>query len=210
MTSSYAIADGESSEGNILDDVALLAIIQEYRSGLVFPAKQQPWLLCAIGLVGVGKSTIMKQLCVSFGLVRVVSDDIRSLVGLKGYNYERMNEVFLRLISELLAEGYAVGVDADCVKEQERILAYAGKASIRVTWIHVTAPEDVILARLQEDNLSREYRGPQAIADYWRRKPLHAVPLLVQVAYTFRTEQLNSAEQLVEAEEAIRQDLKNS
>lgn len=203
-TSRFAVADSESSEGLSLDDAALFAIVHEYCTSLVLPRKQTPWLLCSIGLVGVGKSTVMKRLCETFGLVRLVNDDVRVLLRTRGFNLTRASEVAFQVLLGLVADGYAVGVDADCVSKQLVIPAYVKEENIPVIWVHVTASEEVIMARLHEDNIARGYRGPQAIADYYRRKPLHEKSLLVTPAYTFRTDLENTEEQFYKAEVAIR------
>lgn len=178
-------AQQESARGNTLDDASLEAIQEDYEKTLFIPTKKYNFqvLLCPIGLVGSGKSTVIKKLCSKLELVRISGDEIRIILKQHGFNYLRTVEIGDRLIEKYLKLGFSVAIDSDCAGKakdiiQEKIAQYP---AIKIIWIHICAPEELIVQRLHaRHNPNNLESGSElfndaeaAVANYIRRKPLH-------------------------------------
>ena len=159
----------------------ILLVQQEYQKQLVLPptnkvpAKQ--FFLCPVGLIGAGKSTVMKLLSEILSFVRISSDDIRKLLKEHGTSYEHLMEIVRPLAEELAARGFSIGFDADCgnPKTKEMISALAKRMGIKVFWIHINPPEDFILNKLRTYNHTWLFKnGKEAIENYYRQKQKRA------------------------------------
>jgi len=132
-------------------------------------------MICPVGLIGSGKTTIIKKLARSFDLVRISNDEMRAyLVGL-GYNTDRASEVSLIVARKLLKKKIGLAIDADCARKKSILGLLSEEKLFRVpiVWIKINAPEKIILDRLSPENKKRKYRGAEAIDNYYRRKKLH-------------------------------------
>ncbi len=89
----------------VLADVA-----REYEKTQVIPGqKPSPqWMLMPVGLVGAGKTTIVKALAAQFGLLRISTDDIRKMLKQKGYGYEGCREIAETIGKKYLEQGYSL------------------------------------------------------------------------------------------------------
>ena len=117
-----------------------------------------------VGLSGSGKSTTAGQLMTQSQAIRLRSDAIRKhLAGLsiheKGsndiYTPEMSDKTYSRLISlgvQLAARGYRVILDAkfDRVAKRQAAIAAAQSAGLSLTFLHCTAPADVLQRRVQQ------------------------------------------------------------
>lgn len=160
-----------------LDAKDILLIQQEYKKQLALspvnkvPVKQ--FFLCPVGLVGAGKSTMMRPLSEMLSFVRISSDDIRELLKEHGADYEHLMEIVRPLAEELAARGFSIGFDADCgnPKTKEMILELAERMGAKVFWIHINPPEDFILNKLRAYNHSWLFKnGKEAIENYHHQK----------------------------------------
>jgi len=114
------------------------------------------------GLSGSGKSTTAQQLAQTSGAVRLRSDAVRKhLAGIsihaKGgdeiYTPEMSNKTYSRLITlgaELASRGYRVILDAKFDRQAKRgeAIATAKANGIPLTFLHCTAPADVLKQRV--------------------------------------------------------------
>ena len=53
----------------------------------VIKKANQELILCPVGLVGAGKTTVLKPISKILNLVRVSSDEIRGILKQEGYNF---------------------------------------------------------------------------------------------------------------------------
>ena len=164
-----------------LDTKDILLIQQEYKKQLVLPpASKVPvkqFFLCPVGLIGAGKSTVMKPLSEMLSFVRISSDDIRKLLKERGTGYERLMEIVRPLAEELVARGFSIGFDADCgnPKTKEMISELAKRMGVKVFWIHINPPEDFILNKSRTYNHTWLFKnGEEAVENYYRQKQKRA------------------------------------
>ena len=135
------------------------------------PVKQ--FFLCPVGLVGAGKSTVMKPLSEMLSLVRVSSDDIRELLKERGAGYEQLMEIVQPLAEELALQGFSIAFDADCgnPKTKEMILKLSEKVGEKVFWLHINPPEDFILNKLRTYHHTWLFKNvEQAVDNYYLQK----------------------------------------
>ncbi len=199
-----------------LSDADFKEIKKLYEDGLVLshikPAKV--FLLCPVGVVGAGKTTVLKPLAEKLHLVRVSADEIRNLLHQREFNYNRAKELAFEITKELLAEGYAVAVDANCGTEEsiEKIKKFQKEHGMPVVWVHIDTPEDFIVSKLR--NYPHDWlfkNGDEAVKAYFKYKETFGdfKNLDLPYAYTFDTSRPDIDEQIDEAAEVIKKPLMN-
>lgn len=197
----------ESTEGRNLTDTELETILSETEDSLVIPDSKPKHqiLLCPVGLVGAGKTTVVEPLSQRLNLVRISTDEVRKRLKEKGYNLVRTIEIGKKLIERYLQKGYNVAIDADCSGQYELVSALTTNTPITPVWIHINPPESFILNKLKTFKHSWLFKDAgEAIANYHRRKPLHE-NLDMPFVYTFDTSREDLSQQIEEAVEQIRQ-----
>jgi uncharacterized protein len=121
-------------------------------------------LVATAGLSGSGKSTTARALAQATGAIHLRSDAVRKhLAGVplheqagdEIYTAEMTDKTYTRLIelgTKLAAEGYRVILDAkfDRQAKRQEAIASAQAQTIPLTFLHCTAPDDVLKARLDE------------------------------------------------------------
>lgn len=200
-------ANQESAQGTNLSDDAFEQIVKETEDSLAIPAqKRQPQiLLCPVGLIGSGKTTVITPLSERLHLIRISGDEIRKRLASKGYNYLRVLEITSHLVKKYLGLGYSIAIDSDCAGAGRDMIQQTAKKypAINIIWIHIHAPELCILERLRVRHPSSN-DAERMIASYMRRKPLHE-RLDFPFLYIFDTsrddlpQQINEAMGLIEA-----------
>jgi len=185
-------------------------IKQIYISSLEIP-KMKPekqFLLCPVGLVGAGKSTVVIPLSKKLNLVRLSHDDIRKLLKENGFNYDRSKEMAMQIIKEFLDQGYSVALDANCGSEDSlrRIQEIKKSYGLKVLWIHINPPEEFIVNKLKNFNHTWLFNsGDEAVEGYFRYKKdfgdFQNLPL--GYIYTFDTSKSDLEYQIKEAEDKI-------
>ncbi len=181
----------ESMEGNTLSDSDFKHIIDEYKSTLDIPDRRlsPQILICPVGLVGAGKSTVLNPICKKLPLVRIATDEIRKLLQEKGFNFLRTREIAKFLFHEFLTDGHSVVADADCIDRevQEYVQVLKDEFSLLVVWIHINSPEEFIIQKLTHFKHTWLFRNAaHAIEVYHKRKPLHEAYLKdVRFYFTF-------------------------
>lgn len=151
-------------------------VTDEYRKTVVLPESKPrvPYLLCPVGLVGAGKSTVVIPLAKRLSLVRISTDEIRHLIVDRGEAWDRVPEVAYSLVREFAMSGYAVAIDSDCAEFSETIIAETEKNGLPVFWIHIDPPEDFIVRKLSSFAHSWLFRdAEEALATYRERKKFH-------------------------------------
>ena len=154
-----------------------LLIRKKYQKQLMLPpidkVPVKQFFLCPVGLVGAGKSTVMKPLSEMLSLVRVSSDEIRKILKEWRADYEQLMEIVQPLAEELALQGFSIAFDADCgnPKTKEMILELAEKVKAKVFWIHINPLENFILNNLITYNHTWLFKnGEEALENYYRQK----------------------------------------
>jgi len=192
----------ESKEGADLSDQDFVKIIDLCRKQIVLPAKKaaKPFILCPVGLVGSGKTTVIKQLAEHFDLVRISNDENRKILQDEGFNLTRTAELGFGLAKELVEKGFGLAIDADCAgpKVIETIKDLAAKNGIKVFLIHINTLEDFILENLKKFRTD----AGNSINSYHRRKHLHQ-NLDFSFEYVFDLSKGDLSRQIEECERII-------
>jgi hypothetical protein len=170
------------------------------------PSKQ--FILCPVGLVGAGKSTVVVPLSAKMGLVRISHDEIRQLLNEHNFDYNRSKEIAIDVIKNFIEKGYSVCIDANCGSREtfELIKKVEAKYSIVSIWIHINPPEDFIINKLRNFNHTWLFKnGAEAVKNYreYKEKYGDGTDLGIDFAYVFDTSKSNILEQINEAEDLI-------
>jgi uncharacterized protein len=135
-----------------------------YQLAWSYVQKKKGSLVAMAGLSGSGKSTNAQRLVEQSGAIRLRSDAIRKhlagvplheAAGSEVYSAEMTDKTYSRLIAlgaELAAQGYRVVLDAkfDRQAKRQEALDVAQTAAVPVTFVHCTAPADVLMARVTQ------------------------------------------------------------
>ncbi|TSC71435.1 MAG: hypothetical protein G01um101470_609 [Parcubacteria group bacterium Gr01-1014_70] len=181
-------------------------IYTEYKQSLELLSKKREtqFLLCPVGLIGAGKTTVVKPLSEKLGIVRISTDEIRELLKHRGYNYNRAHDIAYQILTELVENGYSIAFDANCgtVEAQEKLHELEERYNVRLFWVHVNPPEQFILEKLRNYPHTWLFEGSdEAIASYYRYKETYGdfFDLPVSYVYTFDTSKANLNQQIEEA-----------
>lgn len=178
-------------------------IVKEYEKILEIPEDKsdRQIMICPIGVVGAGKTTIIKLLSRKLSLLRISSDEIRKLLKENGYGYDLANEIAFDLAEKYIEKRYSVAIDKDCVSEysQRRVEEIKKRYSIKIFWIHINPPEEFIINKLKDYKHSWLFRDAnQAIENYKSSKASHQ-NINFPFIYTFDTSRDDIEKQIKEA-----------
>jgi len=197
----------------IMQNKTEVEIAEIYEKSINLPLRKPSKLslLCAVGLVGAGKTTVIKPLAKKLGFVRVSGDKLRKLLKENGYGYEKLYEMVTAIIKKLLENGYSVAIDADCASEHNRtFIREAETKGIFPLWVHVNPPEEFIITKLKNFKHTWLFKNAhEAIDNYYARKPLHE-NLTMPFVYVFDTSKNDLANQITEAARIIKSELGKS
>ncbi len=192
---------------NDLDDMQFNRFVDEYTRTVAIPdPKGEQFLLCPVGLVGSGKTTVIKPLAEKLGLVRISTDEIRKALKERGFSYKRTEDIAFAAADFFLDKEYGIAIDADCVRldKRERIEERAARLQIPIIWIHINPPEEFIMNKLKNYPHTWLFKNAEeAIENYKARKSLHK-ELHFNFTYTFDTSRSDLEEQIKEATDIIR------
>ncbi|MBI2058005.1 MAG: hypothetical protein HYT63_03445, partial [Candidatus Yanofskybacteria bacterium] len=183
-----------------------------YKNNIKFPNPKPAkiFLLCPVGTVGAGKTTVIKPLSEKLNLARVSTDEIRKILKERGFNYNRARELVFGVTKELVEEGYGVAIDANCGGDktsEEKIRELQNKYGIDVVWVHVNPPESFIVNKLKHYKHDWLFKnGDEAVSAYFKYKEKYGnfENLNLPYVYTFDTSKPNIKEQVEEAVEIIK------
>lgn len=203
--------EGESDEGKNLSNREMRKITLLYEKSFNIPSKKpsKQILLCPIGIVGSGKTTVLRPLSKKLSLLRISSDVVRRLLKERGYNYIRAREIAFNLIEKYAQRGYSIVIDADCIdpRKRKRIEKLAKETRAKIIWIHINPPEKYIINKLRRFKHTWLFRdGNDAIHCYFSRKLLHR-KLKFPFIYTFDTSRSNLKKQIDSAAALIKEKL---
>ena len=182
-------------------------LISEYEKALYIPAeKPHPqFLLCPVGLIGSGKTTVIKPLSEKLSLVRISSYELRKLFKENGLGYDHIYEAAAKITEKYIRLGYSIAIDGDCASEHSRELISKAERDlgIRAVWVHINPPESFIIDKLKRFKHTWLFTdADQAIRNYQERKPLHK-DLDMPFVYTFDPSRDDLDRQLEEAVKVI-------
>lgn len=191
-----------------MDQQSIQEIVSLYEQQLVIPPTipLQPFLLCPVGIVGAGKTTVLKPLAAAFSLLRISTDELRELFIEKQITNTQEDIVHAigSLIQKYLTKGYGIAIDANCSTNQESLENLGKKLNVPLVWIHITASEVFILNKLRNYNHGKLFKdADEAIASYHDNKKNHQ-HLTMPFVYTFDTSRENLNNQIHEAIVIIR------
>jgi len=190
------------------EDQIISEIVEIYRPQIKVPTNKPrtQFFLCPVGLVGSGKTTVLKSLSEKLSLVRISGDEVRKILKECGYDYELTWEIGQKLVAEFVEQGYSIAHDTDCAtpRTQEYLKKLAQEKGVKIIWIHTNPPEEFIINKLKNFKHTWLFENAdQAIENYMSRKALHQ-HLNIEFAYTFDTSKDNLNEQIEKGLVAIK------
>ncbi|MEK7114397.1 MAG: AAA family ATPase [Patescibacteria group bacterium] len=188
-------------------------VAREYERTLVIPEhKPSPqWMLMPVGLIGSGKTTVVKPLVEHFGLIRISTDEVRERLKKHGYSFEGAREIAHGVTEKYLDLGYSIAVDANTgsVKGFEfNKKTREAFPRVRQLFIHINTPEAFIISNLKNRHKPWIFRdADHAIEQFHFHKNNFTLPGLPFV-YTFNLSRGDLPAQLTEGiaviEDALR------
>jgi predicted kinase len=193
---------------DLLDNMAE-KICWEYQSLIAIPQEKpmRQFILCPVGLVGSGKTSVVKPLAEKLSLVRISSDEIRQRLKEGVFNYNRAKELTCRIAQEFIKDGYSVVLDMNCGSptSKEYIAKFKKEYDIMVLWIHINPPEDFILHKLKSYSHSWLFEnGDEAVDAYFKYKKAYGDFGLIDFVYTIDPSRDDLPQQIDNATSAIR------
>ncbi len=161
-----------------LSDKEMEKVSSIYEESLLIPEKkiEKPIMICIIGLIGSGKTTVVNLLVKKLPLLAISANEIRKILKEKGFDYNRAAEISFKLSEKYIKKGYSIAVDKDCNSDESKsyIDSLNKKYDIEIIWIHINPPEEFIINKFKEYRPSWLFKSTeQAIGNYKARKPLH-------------------------------------
>lgn len=131
-------------------------IQQEFKDSLEIPTTKptKKCLVCPVGLIGSGKTTVIKPIAKELNLVRVSNDEYRILLKQNGHGYETIKS-FLNLVrSELLNQGHSIAIDANAGGQTSFnfITRAREEFGVEVYWLNINTPDKYAEAGLRQRN----------------------------------------------------------
>ena len=163
-------------------------------------------MICPIGLVGSGKTTVLKPLSKKLSLVRISTDEIRKILKEQGHDYNRAKELVIRLAEKYIKNGHSIAIDKDCISKesQKYIKKLKEKYNIKIFWIRINPPEDFIINKLKNYKHTWLFdNAEQAIDNYKNRKSLYK-NLKFPFIYEFDTSRSDLSVQIRKAVKIIK------
>lgn len=130
-----------------------------YEKSLVLPQEKREHkiLLCPVGHVASGKTTVIKPLSEMLHLVRISTDELRVLARDNDIPCHE-HVVAFNLVRKYLAEGYSIACDFDCssLEAREFLEAESLLHHAKVLFLKVNPPQAWIMNKIQKMNYSED------------------------------------------------------
>ena len=167
-------------------------IAKEYEESLYIPTvKNKPqWMLMPVGLIGAGKTTVVKPLSERMGLIRLSTDEVRQKLREQGYSYQGCTEIIHELSKKYLNLGYSLAIDANTgsttgIEYNKRTAA--AFPEVRQVFIYINPPEEFIVNKLKKYKHTWMFKdGDSAVENFYKNKENFSRPDLPFV-YEFDT-----------------------
>ncbi|MCR4277754.1 MAG: ATP-binding protein [Candidatus Berkelbacteria bacterium] len=192
----------------VLEEVA-----REYEQTLIVPDKKPSpqWMLMPVGLVGAGKTTVVKPLAEHFGLIRISTDEIREQLKRRGYTYEGAREITHELQKKYLNLGYSIAIDANTGSPHGLEFNKKTKEEfpqVRMIFIHINPPEEFIVNKLKNYPHTWLFKNGEHAVERFRFHRKNFTLPDVPFIYTFDPSRDDIFEQLKRGIEAIENSLR--
>mgnify|MGYP001576031181 CR=1 FL=1 len=107
-------------------------------------------VVCCVGLVGSGKSTVAREFSKLLDAVFISGDDIRVELRKKGESFATVREIALTAALEAVKAGKNAVLDSDFsdFKKREEFTRKFEEVGVRVLFVHVTCDLDVAIGRV--------------------------------------------------------------
>lgn len=185
-------------------------IKERYISQVLVPSSKptKQCILCPVGLVGAGKSTVVIPLSKKLNLVRISHDEIRKILIDGHFNYDRSREVAIEASRFFIEKGYSVCIDANCGSKEsfDLIKKVEAKYSLISIWIHINPPEAFIIHKLMNFRHTWLFNdGNEAVKNYreYKEKYGDGTNLGIHFDYVFDTSKPNLQQQIEQATDVI-------
>lgn len=173
-----------------------------------------PFFIATIGLVGAGKTTVLKRLNQRLHVVRISSDELRERLYLVGIDMERSRYLALFVLKCAMRAGYSVILDADAVQKNVRDeISECESNGVTVIWLRMDTPIQFIEQKLRNYRHTYLFKdADDAVATLHQRMLFHQkysdeLDVLPYV-YRFDTSRNDLVRQVDEAAYSIRELLK--
>ncbi len=187
------------------------AIKKEYEKILKIPHRKlkQQMAICPIGVVGSGKTTVIKPLSKKLSLLRISTDEIRKLLKDRGYGYDSAKDVAYAIADAYLTKGFSIAMDGNCSSKdaQKYIKKLRKKHKVKVFWIHINPPESFIIKKLKNYKHTWLFKDArEAIKNYRSSKARHR-NLNFPFVYIFDPSRDDLDKQIKEAASRIKKEI---
>lgn len=179
--------------------------MSEYEDSLTIPPQpvRKQFILCPVGIVGAGKTTVLKPMSEKLSLVRISGDEIRKSLKEHGLGYDALVPIGSELSKKYLAQGYSLALDSDAASPRSKAIIQKAEQEFGVIpiWIHINPPEEFILNKLRthEQPTWLFESADQAVQNYMDRKYLHEDLAGYNFVYEFDTSKNDLDKQIGEA-----------
>lgn len=129
-------------------------IQDQYRKSLSIPSVKPPvqCLVCPVGLIGSGKTTVITPIAKQLNLVRVSNDEYRVLLKQNGHGYETIKSFMNTVRIDLIKEGYSLAIDANAGGQTSFnfITKTEKDFGAKVFWLRINTPDAYAEAGLRK------------------------------------------------------------
>lgn len=152
-------------------------ILETYIGRVRLPSRKFPvkFMLCPVGLVGAGKSTVVGKLAEKLPMVVVSTDNFRKTLKERGSGYDSAEELTLRAVRHFAKKSWNVAIDSNCgrAEKKKQIEKLARELGAKIVFIEVNPPEAYILNKLKNFEHSWLFKnGEAAVKSYFEYKTL--------------------------------------
>lgn len=202
--------DGEKCYTLNMKTEAAVAI--EFCESLVIPELKPPQqiLLCPVGLVGAGKTTVVKPISEALDAVRISSDELRKRLKESGFDYTNLKELLLPIVTDLFKAGHSIALDMDCGSPTiiEAVRSYEAKGC-KAFWLRINTPKEFIFQKFRNHPPSWLADNPQQmIENYEAQAKVRAeANFAPDYFYTFDTSQPDLPEKIADCIEKMKPSL---
>lgn len=190
-----------------IHDAAVDRVEAEYEKTLSLPEEKpaRSFILCPIGVVGAGKTSVVRPLATRLSLVRISTDEIRKIFKEHGYGWDRVRELGTRLAEKYIRFGYSVALDADCLGRAQQLKDFSKENSVPLVWIKVDAPEEFIIQKLARFSGPSIFASNDAVIQNYRESRLRheKEPFTEPFVCIFDTSRDDLPQQVAECSEKI-------
>lgn len=190
-------------------------LYNEYKKTISIPKlkNKRQIIIAPVGLVGSGKSTVIKPLSKLLSLVRISTDEIRMLArdSHAAEKYDLVS-VFREVMTYYLNRGYSLAIDADVsnIEHRELIEFEAIKKDIKIFYIKISPPKKWILEKFAKFKYKKNglFKNKEEALDNFKNSVKLKWPLVdLDYIYKFDTSKQNLKQQILNCEGLIKKEM---